>query len=118
VTPAATSSDVPGLQGPALFARAVAIYNAAFCKVVRRKLNVNSVAGQNSDPVTAHAPGNMSEDDMAVVKFDRKCRTWEDLFDAADYLDRTLFYVLRSGGFRLTLISFSDSSAGGYRNTP
>ena len=65
--------------------------------------------------MTAHAPGDMREDRVAVVELDRKCRTRKDLFDAADYLKRALFDRLRGiMGFRLALTGFADSTASGY----
>jgi hypothetical protein len=96
----------------------MAINDAALRQVVWRKLDVYAVAGKNSDSTTTHSPGNMSEDDVAVVKFDRECRTREDLLDATAYLDGALFDVLSNVGFRLALTSSSNSTTSGYGNTP
>ena len=64
--------------------------------------------------MTAHAAGNVCKDDVAVVKFNGKRGTWEDLLNAADNFDRALFDVLRSVGLGLTRSSFSDSITDGY----
>lgn len=55
---------------------------------------------------------------MAVVEFNGKHCTWEDLFDVADDFDRALFGALRGVGFGLTWTGFSDSLAERYGNTP
>ena len=109
---------IEALQGRAFFARTVAINNATFREVVWRKFYVNSITGQNPDPVTAHSPGKMREDDVTIIELDRKCRTRKDLFDAAGHLDWALFGVLRRVRFRLTPTLFSNSITSGYGNTP
>ena len=96
----------------------MAINNTAFRQVVGRNFNIDSIAGQNPDAVTAHAARNMREDDMAVVKLYRKSRTWEDLLDVAGHLDWTLFGVLCGVGFWLALCSFANSTAASDRDTP
>ena len=68
--------------------------------------------------MTAQPSGDMSDDDVAVVKFHRKRRTRENLFDAANYFDGALFSVLRRVSFRLTPTLFSNSITCGYGNTP
>jgi hypothetical protein len=60
--------------------------------------------------VAAHPAGNMSKDDVPVIKFDGKRRTWEDLFDAPDDLDWALFDVSRSVGFGLAWDPFLNSA--------
>jgi len=90
------------------------INDAAFRKVIRRKFDVDSVTGQNSDPVTAHAPCNMRENNVAVVKLYGKCRARIDLFDATGNLDRALFDIVRIVSFRLRPSDFSNSATSGY----
>jgi hypothetical protein len=64
--------------------------------------------------VTAHAAGNVREDDVPVVEFNGKRGTWEDLLDAAGNFDWALFDVLRGVGLGLTRTSFSGSITDGY----
>jgi hypothetical protein len=65
--------------------------------------------------VAAHPAGNMSKDDVPVIKFDGKRRTWKDLFDAADHLDWALFDVLSGVGFGLAWSPFLNSATDSYR---
>jgi len=73
----------------------MAVDDSAFRQVVRRKFDVDSVAGENSDTVAAQAPGNMREDHVTVLQLDGERRAWKDLFDAADDLECGLFDGLR-----------------------
>jgi hypothetical protein len=83
----------------------MAVDDSAFRQVVRRKLDVDAVAGENSDAMAAQAPGDVREDDVAVIELDGERRARKDLLDAADDLERGLFDALRffdlgcAGGF-------------------
>jgi hypothetical protein len=48
----------------------VAVDNAATIEVVRTELNRDAVAGENANEVFTHAPGNMSEGLMLILKLD------------------------------------------------
>ena len=65
--------------------------------------------------MAAHPPGNMSKNDVPVIKFDGKRRTWEDLLDAPDDLDWALLDVLRRVGFGLAWTPFLNSTTDSYR---
>jgi hypothetical protein len=44
--------------------------DAAFGQIVGRQLYVDSVAGKNLDVMAAQTPGDMRQNDMAVIEFD------------------------------------------------
>jgi hypothetical protein len=80
--------------GAPLGTRAVPINDSAFRQIVWRQFNVDAIAGKYPDSVAAHAAGDVGEDGMAVFELYGKCRTGENLFNAAGYLDRALLRVL------------------------
>ena len=82
------SSAIPG-RG------AVTVHDSTLCQIVRRELDIDSIAWKYSDSMSAHPAGNVSEDRVAVFQLYGERRAWENLFDAPRYLDRALFGVLR-----------------------
>ena len=66
--------------------------------------------------MAAQAPGDVREDDVAVVELDGKGRAGEDLLDAAEDLDRRFLRFLRGlGGFGRTRTFSRTSLAWWYR---
>jgi hypothetical protein len=92
------------------------VHDTAFREIVGRKLDVDPVAGKNPDAVPAHAPGNVSEDRVAVFELYGKGRAGENLLDTADRLDRTFLGVLRGcASFGLAANRFLESITNSYR---
>ena len=83
------------LNGSALFTGAMAVDDAALRQVVRRKLDVDAIAGKNSDAVAAEASCDVREDDVTVLQFYGERSARKDLLDAADDLERGLLDGLR-----------------------
>lgn len=48
--------------------------------------------------MSTQAPGNVPEDDVTVIELDREGCARKDLLNAADYLERGFFDVLRGAG--------------------
>jgi len=67
----------------ARFARAVAVDDAALRQIVRREFDVHAIARKNLDVMAAQPAGDVRENDVAVVEFDRKGGARKDLLDAA-----------------------------------
>lgn len=51
----------------------------AFRKIVRAQFDDDAVAREKTDIVDAHLSGDMTENLMAIVELDAKCRTWKRL---------------------------------------
>lgn len=73
----------------------MAVDDSAFRQVVRRKFDIDAVAGKNSDAMAAQASGDMRQDHVAVLELDRERCARKDLLDAADDLERGFFDGLR-----------------------
>jgi hypothetical protein len=78
---------------PACFSRAVAVYDATLGQIVRRKFDVDAVTWKNFDAMPAQTSGNVGQNYVAVVEFDRERRAWKHLLDAAVNFKRRLFVV-------------------------
>jgi hypothetical protein len=83
----------------ACLARAIAVNDASFRQIVWRKFDVYAIARKNLDVMSPQTPGNVSQNDVAVVEFDGKGRAREDLLDAAVHLQRRFFRVLHGFHF-------------------
>jgi len=46
----------------------IAVTNTAFGKIVRRHFDLHLVTGQNFDVMHSHFTGNMTDDDMTILK--------------------------------------------------
>ena len=68
-----------------------AIGNSSACQIVRGEFNGHFVARQNTDEVHAYLSGNVSKDDMSVLKLDLEHRIGKLLDDSSLYLDDILF---------------------------
>jgi hypothetical protein len=62
---------------------ALAVSDAAFRKIVRRKLHCHAVTWDYSDEMLPHLPGNMSYNLMSVFKLYSKLSPWKGLDDHA-----------------------------------
>src|SRR6185437_65504 len=85
---------------PARFARAIAVDNAALRQIVRREFDVHAIARKNFDVMAAQTAGDVRENDVSVVEFDRKGRAGKHLFDASVDLQWRFFEVFGRVGFR------------------
>src|SRR6185312_7562610 len=79
------------------FARAIAIDDAALRQVVRRHLEIDAVARQYLDAVTAQASGDVRQDRHAVLEFHRERRARENLAYGAVDFESFLFGRHRGG---------------------
>jgi hypothetical protein len=77
----------------------VAVDDAAFRQIVGRQLDVDAVAGKNSDAVPAQPAGDVRENDVAVIELHRKRCAGKNLLDAADDLESGFLEILRRLGF-------------------
>ena len=68
-----------------------AIRNTSTSQIVRGEFDGYLVARQNTDKVHAYLTGNMSKDDVSVLKLDLEHRIRKFLNDSSFYLDDILF---------------------------
>src|SRR5690606_26233074 len=92
-----TGQESGGLQGirtavPATPVRSAgAVSDAAVGEVVRRQLDGDRVAGEDTDVMLAHLAGDVSGHDMAVLQLDPEHGIGQGLDDFALHLDRLFF---------------------------
>jgi hypothetical protein len=84
VTPRAAAELVRKRRGAARFAGSIPVHDAALREIVRRHLEIDPVPRENLDPVTAQASGDVRQDRLAVLEFDREGRAREDLLDGTE----------------------------------
>ena len=68
-----------------------AICDTSASQIVRGELDGYLVARKNTNEIHAYLSGNMSKDDMSVLKFDLEHRIGKLLYDSSLYLDDILF---------------------------
>jgi hypothetical protein len=68
-----------------------AIGDAAAGQIVRRKFDIDVVAGRYADPKPSQAPRETGKDRVTVFEFDLERRAGERLDDAADEAERIFF---------------------------
>jgi hypothetical protein len=71
----------------------VAVGDAAASHVVGRNLNLDLVAGQNTDAVHAHFPRTVSENGVPVLQFDTEHRVGKWLDDGTLYGERVFLWL-------------------------
>lgn len=91
--------NAPERLRPACLARAIAVNDSALRQVVWRKLDVYPVAGKNFDVVPAQTAGDVRQNYVAVIEFDRKRRAGKHLLYAAEDLKWSFAVVLSGSGF-------------------
>ena len=96
--------NAPERLRPASLARAIAVNNAALRQVVWRKLDVYPVAGKNFDAVAAQTAGDVRQNYVAVIEFDRKRRAGKHLLYAAEDLKRGFAVVLSRPRFGIARV--------------
>src|SRR3954454_19150405 len=79
-------------------------------EVVRRKLDLDPVPGQNANVVPPHLAGDVSEDFVPVVELDLEHRVWEGLDDLALHFDLLFLGHGESPQRRRTFTAFGPLS--------
>jgi hypothetical protein len=72
---------------------------AAFAQIVRRHLNFDLVAGQNSDVILAHTARNVGCDHVAVFQLHSEHGVGQRISHSAFHFNLIVFWHSRSRGF-------------------
>ena len=93
--------------GPAGFGSALAEDDASASQVVRRKLDLDPVSGNDADVVFPHLAGQMGQDDVSILNLYPEHGVGERLSDHAFHFDRFFFICHRptSLGTSATLVN-------------
>lgn len=65
--------------------------DTTFAKVIGCHLNCHFVTGKNPNVMLSHFSGNMSRDDVSIIKFDSKHCVWKCFNDCAFHFDLVFF---------------------------